>query len=72
MENGQSSTYRCVLPEQLYNIQRIKINLEVKMHHHLSTSNASHSFSLLAASRIGGAHLNRVSPSSICSAANAR
>nr|GLL45791.1 hypothetical protein Itr_chr14CG03920 [Ipomoea trifida] len=37
-----------------------------------STIIAAHSSSLLAASRIGGAHLKRVSPSGISSAAKAR
>lgn len=40
--------------------------------HRVYTMTASHSFSLLAESRIGGEHLNRVSLSGISSAEKAR
>lgn len=53
--------------------QKKKQNTHTHTHHEaVSTNNASHSFSLLTASRMGGAHLKRVSPSGISSAEKAK
>lgn len=77
--NDQNLAYQYVLPEteciiemkQMFEETRTKITSNT-LKIISNTIKAFHKFSLLAASRIGGAHLKRVSPSGISSAEKAK